>query len=220
MAVAPATSSIWTTTIGPNQTPITGNITVVDSGVTCAATAASQTQCTGTPTAGSFVSGQINGAGCIGVSSALSGGTVTAATMSTEISQDNVNFYPRGLFLDGKNAPIWINNATGGVFAGQTPGGGVLYYRVRASALSVLTGTPSFAISIIPSQASCVSYVGNLPTSANGSGAVSSVPMQGNGTTALPVNADLQQQANTVLAAAPTAPGTSTSGNTSPPSKA
>ena len=211
VAVTPATSSVWSTTNGPNQASITGNITVVDSGVTCASTAGGQTLCTGSPTAGSFVSGQINGAGCIGVSSALSGGTATAA-MSTEISQDNVNFYPRGLFLDGKNAPIWTNNITGGVFGGQTPGGGVLYYRVRASTLTTLTGTPSFAIVILPSQAACVNYDGNLPTAANGSGSVASVNIQGGGGSALNVGTNQIQQAGVALAA-PTAAGTTASGN-------
>ncbi len=213
-STTPVTGSVWSTTYGPNQSSITGNITIVDSGVTCAATAGGQTQCTGTPTAGSFVSGQINGAGCIGVSSALSGGTATA-NLSTEISQDNVNFYPRGLFLDGKNAPIWVNNITGGVFGGETPGGGVLYYRVRASTLTTLTGSPSFAIVIVPSQAPCVTYAGNVPTAANGSGSVASVNVQGGGSSALNVGVNTIQQAGSALAA-PTVAGTSVSSGNIP----
>jgi hypothetical protein len=129
--------------------------------------------------------------------------------LSTEFSHDNVNWTPRGVDLDGKAAPMWVNNATGGVFAGQIPGAGVQYYRVLATSFS---SSGTFTVTITQSQGECMPYVGNLPTAANGSGSVASVNIQGGGGSALNVGVNQIAQAGATLAA-PTAPGTSTTGN-------
>jgi hypothetical protein len=64
---------------------------------------------------------------------------------------------------------------------------------------TVASGSPSIAITIRQGQEPAMSYVGNLPTAANGTASVASVNVQGGGTSALPVNQDLQQVANTAL---------------------
>jgi hypothetical protein len=197
------------TIYGPDTASVTGTITANDTGTTsCVATAAGQTICTGTPTPAAVVSTAVGPVACLGVSSFITSGT-PVATLSTEFSPDNVNWLPRGLFLDGKNAPIWINNATGGVFSGQTPAAGMKFYRVRATSFS---SSGTFTITINQSQAGCVQYSGNLPTAGNGSGSTASVNVQGAGGAALPVGVNQTQQAGATLGA-PAAIGVSATGN-------
>jgi hypothetical protein len=200
------------TIYGPDTASVTGTITANDTGTTtCPTTAAGQTICTGTPTPAAVVSTAVGPVACLGVSSFVTSGAPTA-TFSTEFSGDNVNWVPRGLFLDGKNAPIWVNNITGGVFTGQTSAGGMKFYRVRATSFS---GSGTFTVTINQSQAQCQQYIGNLPTAGNGSQSTASVNIQGGGASALNVGVNEVAQAGATLGA-PTAAGVSATGNIPP----
>ena len=204
--VSPLSGSQWPTINAPDPSPTTGNITILDSGTTCTVTALSQTDCTGAPTAGSAVTATVNSAGYIGVNAgAITGGTATIS-LSIEVSQDNINWFQRGVFLDSNPAPIWKNNLSSTPFTGVAPGGGVSFWRIRAQTFTVLTGSPSIAITIRQGQASNFTYIGNLPNAANGNTSVSSLNIQGGGGSALAVGVNAQQQAGLTLAA-PTAPG-------------
>ena len=194
----------------PDLAATTGDITTADIVTTCAlVVSVNQTDCTGTPTVGSVLSIPIAAAGSIAVSASLTGGTATF-TLTMEISQNNTDWYGRGLFLDSNPAPIWKNNIINTPFSGLTSGAGVAYYRVRASTFATLTGTPVIHISIRQSN-SQNPYVINLPTSAGGTSAAAAVNVQGE-TGGLPVITNQTQQ-NGVALGSPTAVGTQGTGN-------
>ena len=199
------------TTLYATPVVVTGNITAADVGTSCVATPApAQTQCSGTATANSFVTMSASAAGNILVSAATTGGTLSAVNITLEVSNDNVTWYGRGLFLDSNPAPVEKNGIGNAQFTGTTIGG-VPFYRVRATTFTVGSGSPVINITMTQTQGTGLVYVGNLPTSANGTAAVAAVPMQGNGTTALPINTN-QQQLDNVALGAPTAVGTPSAG--------
>lgn len=210
-AVNPATASTWPVQNAPPVTLVTGTITAADP-LGGTVLGSGQTQYTGTPVANSTVSTAVSAAGDIEVTATISGGTASVL-LHMEISQDNVNWYGRGLFLDGNNAPIWINGISGGgvanqsLFSGVTSGTGIDFYRVRAYLFTVLSGTPVVTVVIKQSNRNSGVYALSIPTAANGSGSVAAVNIQGNGSGGLPVNTNAQQQAGQTLAA-PTAVGT------------
>jgi hypothetical protein len=198
------------TTAGPN-TVTTGSISAIDSVTVCSATPPPiQTQCTGTPATGSSANVTAGNAGELYITASTAGGVLSAIQLSTEVSNDNITWYGRGLFLDSNAAPIWKNGISNGIFSGVAIGG-VPYFRIRATTFTVSSGAPVVTITITQSQATPFVYVGNLPTGSNGTASVAAVSIQGNGPTALPVGTNLQQMAAVTLAA-PTAWGTAPAG--------
>jgi len=190
----------------------TGNITAVDVGTSCSSTPTFQTACTGTATANACVVASAAGSyGYLNASAVLSAGTLTAASLRTEVSFDNgTTWYGRGLFLDSNFAPIWQSNLGPPPWSGEGLGGGYTNWRV---CLRSATGSGyTVGITIRQGQSAPFNYTANLPTSANGTAATAAVPVQGNGTSASPINTNLQQVANTTLGA-PTAVGTQGTGN-------
>jgi hypothetical protein len=208
-AVNPATSSVWPTALTPDSTLATGNISIVDSGTTTQSATGGQVYITGTPTPNSFVQTAVNSAS-LAVNVTVSGGTFTSMQLVTEVSHDNVNWYPRGMFLDGNPIPNW-KTCFGAPCEGEISTQNWQYFRVRAAIFTVATGTPVLAITITQSQHTAVQYIGNLPMTAPGSSALGAVAMQGVGG-GLPVITNQTQLAGTTLGA-PTAAGVSASGN-------
>ena len=191
--VVPATSSVFSIQNAAGPTPTTGTITASDVGTTCTATPApAQTQCTGAATTGSFVGMDASGAGNILVTASTAGGTLSAVQLTTEISNDGITWYGRGLFLDSNLAPIEKNGIGNAIFTGSTVGG-VPFYRIRATTFTIGSGSPVITITMTQTQGTGIVYVGNLPTGANGTASVAATSVQGNGNTALPVNTNQQQ---------------------------
>jgi len=193
---------------GPNVTT-TGTINTADTGQTCSTTNwGNQTACTGTPTAGSAYQVAVSSAGYLWVQAVTTGGTPTV-NFAIRISNDGgTTWFNRGIFELTNVAPFQLNNIVSPNFAGWLTGG-VTNVEVIAT---TYTGAGSTGITITQGQATPFVTSSATSSSLNGSGASAATNIQGNGTSALPVNTDLQQIANVAIGA-PTAAGTSASGN-------
>ena len=194
----------------PNKTS-TGNITTVDTNQTCTSTNwGNQSACTGTPIAGSAVQVAVSSAGYLWAQGITTGGTATV-NFAIRISNDGgTTWFNRGIFAVTNPAPFQINNIVNQNFAGWLTGG-VTNVEVIATTYTVLTGTPTTAITITQGQATPFVTSSATSSAANGSGSSAATNIQGNGTSAAPVNTNMQQVANTALAA-PTAWGSAPTG--------
>ena len=193
---------------GPNVTT-TGTINTADTGQTCSTTNwGNQTACTGTPTAGSAYQVAVSSAGYLWVQAVTTGGTPTV-NFAIRISNDGgTTWFNRGIFELTNVAPFQINNIVSPNFAGWLTGG-VTNVEVVAT---TYTGAGSTGITITQGQATPFVTSSATSSSLNGTGASAATNIQGNGTSALPVNTNLQQIAN-VAVGAPTAAGSSATGN-------
>jgi hypothetical protein len=195
-------------TAAPNITT-TGTITTADTGQTCTSTNwGSQSACTGTPTAGSAYQVAIKSAGYIWLQGVTTSGTPTVNFVIRISNDGGTTWFNRGIFQITNIAPSQINGITALNFAGWITGG-VTNVEVDATTYS---GSGSTTITVTQGQATPFVTSSASPSAINGTGSTSAENVQGNGPSALPVNMDLQQQNNVVLAS-PTAPGTSTTGN-------
>jgi hypothetical protein len=212
-SVNPATSSIWSQTAAPNITT-TGSITAGDANQACTSVGwGTQNACIGTPTVNSAYQVAVTSAGYIWVQAITTGGTMTA-NFAIRISNDGgITWFNRGIFAVTQNAPFQVNNITNPNFAGWLPGG-VTNVEVIATSWSILTGTPTTAITITQGQATPFTTSSAISTSLNGTGSNAAANMQGNGVAALPVNNDIQQWNNTPITNVPTAVGVAGTGNT------